>query len=152
MTLCITQYEPISLESFHSPTAQGIITNTFFFAPTCTAKPTRPARGAEKGGSIGTARTSSTRTSSQYQKSMPFRALLLTVLLTLLGTENSRICDEPPPVSYGPLVVCVYVISSPPCARLLPEGSRLTSYPYLCICIARYRTCRRAQALTSICG
>jgi hypothetical protein len=41
------------------------------------------------------------------------------------------------PVRPLPLEACV--ISSPPSARLSPEGSRLLSY--LCICVACYRTC-----------
>jgi hypothetical protein len=41
------------------------------------------------------------------------------------------------------LVVCVKSSLLIPSARLSPEGSRVLSY--LCICIARYRTCVRSR-------
>ena len=73
----------------------------------------------------------------------------------LPGLENVSCLSGP----VRPLRLVVCVISGLLSARLSPEGSRLLSY--LCICIARYRTCvhsryvryvydtsLRAQALT----
>jgi hypothetical protein len=61
-----------------------------------------------------------------------------TVTVTVLDPP-SIIAAPCGPSVYNIIPVVVCVISGLPSARLSPESSRLLSY--LCICIARYRTC-----------